>query len=569
MAQHAPWLCRVPMACSGSHRRSFLCVNALALLATTALWLSPAYSQSQVPLRGALTEREVLSDLDQAEATRKARQNAEQATPNTFGSEDEQAVEQDQPPASASTLFTEDNSETDVFGERPVSGARSTSTSRRTTTQRRTTTRVRAEEAAAVNAVVAVEAVGSIPEADEERNERIERENQRAEAIEKQDKRAEENPYSPLGMRLGTFNVFTTLEQGLTATDNAAYSSTPESAVLSESTLRLNAISDWSRHQATVNAYGTYRRSVSGEKVDDPSAGIDGALTLDINHDLRGFANLGYNIRREAASSPVLLPPNVERPLRHQLTGSAGLRKEVGKLRLQATGSVERLSYSDANISGGGTLSQEERNSTLVSGALRLGYEVSPAITPFVEVQAGRRIHDMRYDTAGYARSSNQLLARAGVELDLREKLTGEIAAGWISENFDDNRLQDASGLSTNARLTWSPERGTNVNLNASTTVEGTTTAGESGSMLHSASIGVDRQIRSNLTASALLGFGYRDYIGLPARDLTMSAETSLTWWLNRYVGLKGRYRYEQVESTLPNRDSQVNSVFVGLTLQK
>jgi hypothetical protein len=77
------------------------------------------------------------------------------------------------------------------------------------------------------------------------------------------------------------------------------------------------------------------------------------------------------------------------------------------------------------------------------------------------------------------------------------------------------------------------------VNFDASTTVEGTTTAGESGSILYASSIGVERQIRSNLSAAASLSLGYRDYVGLPARDLTMSAETSATWWLNRYAGLK------------------------------
>jgi hypothetical protein len=122
------------------------------------------------------------------------------------------------------------------------------------------------------------EPTATINEGDQERNDRVERENGRTEAIEGLDKKLDDNPYAPLGMRLGTFNVITTLEQGLTATDNANYSSTPKGAVLSETTLRLNAASDWSRHQAQINGYGTYRKSVSGEEVEDPSFGVDGTL---------------------------------------------------------------------------------------------------------------------------------------------------------------------------------------------------------------------------------------------------------------------------------------------------
>ena len=42
-------------------------------------------------------------------------------------------------------------------------------------------------------------------------------------------------------------------------------------------------------------------------------------------------------------------------------------------------------------------------------------------------------------------RSSTGLAARGGVALDLGEKLTGEISAGWVREDFDDDRLEPIS----------------------------------------------------------------------------------------------------------------------------
>ena len=115
----------------------------------------------------------------------------------------------------------------------------------------------------------------------------------------------------------------------------------------------------------------------------------------------------------------------------------------------------------------------------------------------------------------------------------------------------------------------WSPERGTNVFLNGSSTLESTTTPGESGSVLYSTSISVERQIRANLTGSATLGASYRNYAGSDGHDVIWNAEASLTWWLNRYAGLVGRVRHEDVSSNLPGRDSETSSIFLGLKLQR
>ena len=51
--------------------------------------------------------------------------------------------------------------------------------------------------------------------------------------------------------------------------------------------------------------------------------------------------------------------------------------------------------------------------------------------------------------------------------------------------------------------------------------------------------------------------------------DLILSAEAGLTWWLNRYAGLTGRVRHETLKSNLPDRDSETNSVFLGVKLQR
>lgn len=550
----------------------------LAAGGVACLVASPALAQ-QTNLRGAVAENEVNADLlgrPSPLAPRALAQASEPApayVPISAGAVADDEVET---PESAGTLFPGTASETDAFAESASADA-----VRVPPGQARRASEAAADDPAATASAdrepsVAEEELttgtvrqGRVDSDDEDRNVRLETENARIEPIEGLDREREDNPYAPLGLRIGTFDVNATLDTGITWTSNANSSPDPEPAFLSESTLRLNAVSDWSRHSAIINAFGTYRRTISGAEITDPAAGIDATFNLDIREDLRGVARLGYALNRESADSAVVLPVTISRPLRHTLTGSLGLEKDVGKFRFGATGNVERLGYDDAELGGGGVLSQRDRNSTLVTGTLRAGYEISSALTPFAEVEYGRRVYELRLDSNGYARSADRSGARAGVELALSEKLLGEVSAGWINESFDDSRLGDVSGFSANADLAWSPERGTTVNFNASTTVEGTTTAGQSGSLLYLGSAALRRELRANLTLDAVLGASFRDYSGTSDNDLTLYGEAGLTWWLNRYVGLNGRYRYEQLTSTLPNRDQTTNSVYLGVKLQR
>jgi hypothetical protein len=87
---------------------------------------------------------------------------------------------------------------------------------------------------------------------------RADRQAERVEAIEDLDPELpEENPYQASGVRVGTFILRPSLETGIGWTSNADSSSGGQPAWLSETTLRLNAESDWSLHRATLEAFGT------------------------------------------------------------------------------------------------------------------------------------------------------------------------------------------------------------------------------------------------------------------------------------------------------------------------
>lgn len=549
------------------------------LLATSVFaLLRPAQPYAQVTeLRGEVSESAILTGAQDQTAQAGATTQSDASAP-TYQPASPGAVQDNDTAPATGSIFDPPEATDDPFAETPapVPPPRPSSATQRATDQNEAEAAEAEATATTVTTTYDTDTDGTDQDATNRRAVTIDSADrqeldpgaERAEAIEGRDRKAEDDPFAATGIKLGSFVIRPTLEQGLTASSNADSSADGKPALLSETTLRFNAVSDWRENSAVIDGYGTFLKTISGDEIQELRGRVDGTLNVDLDNDLRAIAKLGYEAAPESASSPVVVEGTIEQPVRQTIEGSLAVEKDAGKMRFALTGAVERDIYGDAKLSTGGTVSQKARDSTLYTATLRTGYEISPAITPFTEVEIGRRVYDLRVDPNGFERSSTRLGVRAGAELDLGEKLAGEFSVGWLREAIDDDRLEAISGATVNADLRWSPERGTTIGLTGQTTVEGTTTPDESGDILYSGRLTGEREIRANLIGNAALGVDWRDYIGSDGHDLTLSAEAGLTWWLNRYAGLTTRARTEKQTSNLEGRDYTAHSVFVGVTLQ-
>lgn len=536
----------------------------LALLASLFAASAPAFAQ-QSALRGAVDESETENLLRRPSLANRNTKLEKREPEKPEGAQREVYVPSEEPDPAAG-LF--DAKEPDGEAE-PAAPRRVKTADEKDTLESETPKTAQAEEPPSPDDPAFAGRARAVDAQSTPRNARAQAENMATGAIEGRGREPDTNPYAPLGLRLGTFLLNASLEQGLSWNSNATSSATPQAGISSETTLRLGMASDWAVHQALLNAYGTWRQPVSGAAIIDPEMGMDGSLRLDLDGDVTLTGSASYALTREDASSPVPLAVTASRPLQHEINASLTAAKDLGKFRFSAKGAVNRLSFGDSALSGGGTLSQADRNATYLSATLRAGYQVSAAFTPFAEVEIGRRAYDLTADSAGYQRSATRLGLRAGTMIEVSEKLNGEVSAGWVREDFDDTRLASISALTLNSTLNWSPLRGTTIAFAGSTGIEGTTTAGSSGSVLYSGSVTATRELRANLTANAALGLAFRDYASTADTDTTLSAQAGFTWWLNRHAGLSGRVRHETVRSTQAARSTQANSVFLGLKFQR
>lgn len=371
------------------------------------------------------------------------------------------------------------------------------------------------------------------------------------------------------GLRLGTFVLKPALTQSI-ASERTKTGDTSTTRTYLETGLRATLTSDWSRHQLQITGDGAWQKNLSGTETTEPRADINAELRLDIGSGTTGTLSAGYNFEREESTDPnAISGADVQSGINRYSLG-AGLRHDFGVLRGSVRTDLYRYLYGDATLADGSSLSLEERNRWQGTVTARVGYELSPALIPFLEAAYGKGIYDLRSDTLGFERDFDTYAGRAGVEVDLGEKLRGEIALGYERTEFEDARLEALDAFTVDGAATWSPQRGTDVTLGFATDIEPSTTAGASGSVAYTFRSGLSHELRSSLVARLSNSVTFRKY----PSDAFLLDETvynvgaGLTWDINRYLALNGDVSYELTKPD-GSPDTGVTRVGVGLTLRR
>lgn len=396
------------------------------------------------------------------------------------------------------------------------------------------------------------------------------RANVRAAALDAgQRRRSETDPFLPEGFRAGSWTVFTRLEQAIGFATNASFSAGGKPGAFSVTEGNFAARSNWSRHEAQLEASGTLRRVLDGSSPDLPSASAAAQFRLDLVDGFTATLRGGYSFATESASSPNLSSSVINRPGVHGLSASAELARTGGKIGLALRGSIDRTAYEDAELSGGGTSSQEDRNDTLLQLSLRAIHDSGGALDPFVQAGIGRRIHDLATDRNGERRDSWTADLRAGLAIDFGEKFAGEASVGWLSERFDDAGLETLDALSLNGALDWSPERDTVIRLNASTALSGSTTAGDNGFVNYSIGVEAARRVRDDLAINGLARANVSLGDASGSRDVTLTFGTGVEYWLNRNLSVTADIEHQRLDSSTAGNSFDATSVRLGLALQR
>ena len=281
--------------------------------------------------------------------------------------------------------------------------------------------------------------------------------------------------------------------------------------------------SDWSRSDLHGSFKGGYTDYFASPADNAPygSGTLDGRL--DVTRDLSLDAEGRFNISTQTLTSLGLTSTTAttSNPLVETYGGTIGGAQKFGLFTLGLHGTFDRTAYEDATLADGllFPLSTDDYNDFGLKA--RASYELSPAISPFVEIDVDARRYDDGVDYAGYARNSNGVAGLAGASLAFNQQLTGEASLGYGERSYDDPRLPDMRSPLIDVSLIWTATPLTTVTGKATTTLADTVTPGASGSVQRAYTIDVAHSLTRALTLGASAGYSSDDYVGVSLRDWT------------------------------------------------
>ena len=373
---------------------------------------------------------------------------------------------------------------------------------------------------------------------------------------------AEDDPFAPVGIRAGSFVLYSTLEQDIGASSNLARSAGGQSGLFSETTASARLLSDWSQNEAELNALASYRRNFAGELTSEPRLSLDGRYRLDIDRltrvTLRGAVDYQQDDPTDLTSNDV----GGARPDIFTYSAGAGIEHEFGRTTVGLDTSAIRQTKTQT-----ASTALDESYTTLTA-TLRTGYEISPAMKPFVEGGLGYRLFDEETTPGGNQRNSTIPSLRAGLAFDLGEKFLGEIATGYAWNLPDDDGLPSTGSPTLDGRLAWSPQRGTDVVLTGATSFD-PDTDGSGTSTLYETSLALRHRLTHRTDLTSTLSAAYRDSDVDSQIETSWAAEAGFTYWLNRTLAFTGLYRHEQLDSHQDSDDFTADSIRVGVRLQR
>jgi hypothetical protein len=210
--------------------------------------------------------------------------------------------------------------------------------------------------------------------------------------------------------------------------------------------------------------------------------------------------------------------------------------KEFNRLRVSGTASVHKADYEDGETLAGVVIDQDFRDSTDSTVTGRADYAISPATAVFGEV-AGTKVE---YDAIpGVAsRDSSGVRGLAGVNFELTDLMTGELSAGYLTRSFDDGVTDDVSEAAYRGNVNWYVTPLMTVSANAEKQIRDSAVIGSPAYVSDASGVRVDYEARRNLIVSGTATYSRDDYQNLDREDKRAGVGVTVTYLLNRNLGV-------------------------------
>ncbi len=378
----------------------------------------------------------------------------------------------------------------------------------------------------------------------------------------------EPDPFAPLGVRLGSFTLFTSVEADGDYNSNLFASPVPLGDIALEVRPAARLASNWSTHAIELRASGDLSYHDKYQSEDNRAYLVESLGRLDVTRrtNLQGAISREYaqESRNAINASSAGTRPNITVD-----RARAAFNHRFNRLSVQLRGGVVDTSYS-TDVFEGVVESNADRDYILYEEAVRPQWEFTPTFFLFTDFALNQRDYSIPAFTDGIIRTSTGERYRAGVSFgNVGEFLRGEVSLGYGRQTPDAQQLEVIDGLLIDANLTWRVTPLTSLLFTASTDVAETTTDDSGGVMERNYAVEARHSFQTRLVGTAGLALFTRDFVGAGIHENQLTAATGLEYYLSRQAVLFGRYQHTVFDTTTPNGNYTVEEVQLGVRLRQ
>ncbi|WP_306577827.1 outer membrane beta-barrel protein [Bradyrhizobium sp. SRS-191] len=255
-------------------------------------------------------------------------------------------------------------------------------------------------------------------------------------------------------------------------------------------------------------------------------------------------------------------------PLASTVGGSAGVTKRFEDFEVSTKAAIDRVAFQNATLMDGQIVSNADRNFVQYGSQSRVTYNLTPEIRPFVDVAVDRRVHDIAVDAEGFRRDSTGTAVEAGVTFNYADKLTGDVAVGYLNRRYQDPMLKPVNGFIADANLTWQFAKETAIAFGAKSQVVEITEPGISGVLKRDVTVGVEHQFEPWLVGTFLAGYGQDAFTGTTRVDNRYLVELGMLYKFSRLLQFRASVRREETRSNFRENNLSATVVQVGARVQ-
>ncbi len=367
----------------------------------------------------------------------------------------------------------------------------------------------------------------------------------------------------PLGVRSGGMFFYPQLGIAELYDSNIYSSDTGEvDDYITQISPGLQLRSDWNNHELNLFALSDigYYADNDAENYVDYTLGGDGRIdaTRDTSLDW-ALSYVKLHEDRGSAEDAGGVEPNEFTVLSPEIS----LSQSFGRISLEVGGGLQRFDFDDSSVEN-----HDDRDRDEWEGSVQLGYEIVPGYEAFIRGAYFARAYEDTVDDNGFERSSTGYEVVAGTAIDISGVTTGEIFAGFRSQNPDDAAFGDITGAQYGGNITWNPSGLTTVNGFIERTIEETTLTGSPGFFATHSGLSVDHELLRNLLLGVNANYTTRLYEEIDRDDKDLEAGLYGKYLMNRNLYISANYDYTRRTSNVAGEDFTRNVFMLKLETQ-